>query len=55
LLNHIVPALPYDALEGPFLGQARSIYSGPLRVGHDGDFISMPAGSKANILTNIKR
>lgn len=55
LLNHIVPALPYEALEGPFLGQARTIYAGPLKVGRDGDFISMPAGSKANIVTNRLR
>lgn len=55
LLNHIVPALPYEALEGPFLGQARAIYAGALKVGRDGDFISMPAGSKANIVTNRLR
>ena len=53
LLDHIVPTLPYEALEGPFLGRAREIYSGPLMVGHDGDFISMPAGSKADIVTNL--
>jgi ribonuclease Z len=55
LLHHIVPALPFEALEGPFLGQARSIYTGPLKVGRDGDFISMPAGSKINSLTNRMR
>jgi ribonuclease Z len=55
LLNHIVPALPFEALEGPFLGQARTIYAGPLKVGRDGDFISMPAGSKADIVTNRLR
>ena len=55
LLDHIVPALPYEALEGPFLGQARSIYSGPIKVGRDGDFISMPAGSKDNIVSNVMR
>jgi ribonuclease Z len=55
LLDHIVPALPYEALEGPFLGQARTIYSGPLKVGRDGDFISMPVGSKAIIASNIMR
>ena len=55
LLDHIVPALPLDALEGPFLGQARTIYTGPLRVGRDGDFISMPAGSRTSVLTNRLR
>jgi ribonuclease Z len=55
LLDHIVPALPYEALEGPFLGQARTIYSGPIKVGHDGDFITMPAGSKDDIVSNVMR
>ncbi|MDP1874147.1 MBL fold metallo-hydrolase [Phenylobacterium sp.] len=45
LLNHIVPPLPIRALEGPFLGEARQQFSGPVRVGRDGDLISLPAGS----------
>ncbi|MFM9862625.1 MAG: MBL fold metallo-hydrolase [Micropepsaceae bacterium] len=45
LLYHIVPPLPLSALEGPFLGRAREIFSGPLHVGRDGDFVTMPAGS----------
>ena len=55
LLNHIVPTLPYQALDGPFLGQARANFSGSLTVGRDGDFISMPAGSKINTLSNRMR
>jgi ribonuclease Z len=55
LLDHIVPSLPLEALEGPFLGQARTIYAGPLKVGRDGDFISMPAGSKTEIVSNRLR
>lgn len=48
LLNHIVPTLPpVPGMEAAFLGDAPSIFSGPLRVGVDGDFISLPAGSKA--------
>lgn len=47
LLNHIVPALPIPGLEAAFLGQAGSIYGGQLRVGVDGDFVSLPAGSKS--------
>src|SRR5690606_20292256 len=35
LLYHIVPPLPVGALEGPFVGKAREIYSGPLWVGAD--------------------
>lgn len=45
LLYHIVPPLPVSALEGPFLGDARTIYTGPLHVGRDGDFVTMPAGT----------
>ncbi len=50
LFTHIIPPLPLRALEGPWLGDARTIYGGQLRVGHDGDFISLPAGT-----TGIKR
>jgi len=46
LLNHIVPPLPIRTLEGPFLGKARDIYGGELRVATDGDLVSLPAGSK---------
>lgn len=46
LLNHIVPPLPLKALEGPFLGDARKVYSGPLWIARDGDLISLPAGDK---------
>lgn len=45
LFDHIIPPLPTDALDGPFLGKAPAIYHGPIRVGRDGDFLSMPAGS----------
>ena len=46
LLNHIVPALPLPGMEQAFLGDAPAIFSGPIRVGTDGDFLSLPAGSK---------
>ena len=39
----IVP--DFGTLEGPFLGDSRKLYSGQLRVGHDGDLISLPAGT----------
>jgi ribonuclease Z len=45
MLNHIVPALPVPGMEKAFLGGALEIYSGPMRVGADGDFLSLPAGS----------
>lgn len=44
LLNHIVPPLPLRALEGPFVGKARQIFTGPLWLARDGDLISLPAG-----------
>jgi len=45
MFYHEIPPLPVRALEGPFLGNARSIYKGPIKVGRDGDFVSLPAGS----------
>ncbi|THD61015.1 MBL fold metallo-hydrolase [Phenylobacterium sp.] len=50
LFTHIIPPLPLRALEGPWLGSARDIFHGTVRVGHDGDFLSLPAGS-----TEIRR
>jgi ribonuclease Z len=50
LFTHVIPPLPLDALEGPFLGRSRQIYHGPTRVGHDGDFLTLPAGT-----TEIRR
>ncbi len=43
--THIVPMLPLPGMEKAFLGAAPDIYGGPIRVGRDGDIISMPAGS----------
>jgi len=42
-LTHIVPPLRVRALEGPFLGDARERFAGPLAIMADGDFISLPA------------
>ena len=50
LFYHVIPPIPVRALEGPFLGDARKIYKGPLQVGRDGDFITLPAGT-----TEIRR
>ena len=52
LLNHIVPALPVPGMEAAFLGQAPDIFSGPVRVGIDGDFVSLPAGSTEILFDN---
>lgn len=47
LLNHIAPPLPLPGMDKAFLGKAPSIYEGPIRVGIDGDVLSLPAGSTA--------
>jgi ribonuclease Z len=45
LYNHIIPPLPTTALDAPFLGRAPRLFHGPIRVGRDGDFVSLPAGT----------
>ena len=45
VFNHIVPPLPVDALEPAFLGNARQRFAGPIRVGVDGDWFTLPVGS----------
>jgi ribonuclease Z len=45
LLNHIAPPLPLPGLVKAFLGDAGAIFQGPIQVGEDGDFISLPAAS----------
>jgi ribonuclease Z len=47
VLNHIVPPLPSSGLDDAFLQGAGRIFSGPLRIGLDGDWFSLPAGSQA--------
>jgi ribonuclease Z len=55
LFTHIIPPLPMTALEGPWLGHARSLFHGTLRVGHDGDFLTLPAGTEEIRRTNRLR
>lgn len=50
LLDHIVPPLRLQSLEGPFLGKARQIFHGRLVIGTDGDFFTLPANA-----TTIKK
>ncbi len=52
LFTHVIPPLPLRGLEGPFLGRSRSIFHGEIRVGRDGDFLSLPAGSDAITYSN---
>jgi ribonuclease Z len=53
VLNHIVPPLPATVMERTFLGDAPSIYGGPLRVGRDGDLLSLPVGTTAIALRSL--
>ena len=46
LLTHVVPALPLAAMDAWYLGNSREIFKGPFKVGADGDFVSMPPGTK---------
>ncbi len=55
LLNHIVPPLPMPGMEKAFLGATGEIYAGPMKVGRDGDFISLPAGSGSVLVGNRLR
>lgn len=52
LLDHLVPGVPLKGLEGPFLGDAPKRFPGTLRLGQDGDVVSLPAGSDAITRTN---
>lgn len=47
LLSHIVPGTPSRLFDAAFLGDARSHFDGPIFVGADGDFVSLPADSDA--------
>lgn len=46
VFHHVVPPLPSTALDAEFLKGADTIYRGPMRIGVDGDWIVMPAGSQ---------
>lgn len=53
LLTGITPPLQIPGSEDIFLGKATDIYKGPIKVGVDGDLISMPANSKSFEYHNI--
>ncbi len=46
LLTHILPPLPVSILKAAFLGDARKFYHGPINIGEDGLFLTLPAGDK---------
>jgi ribonuclease Z len=46
-LTHIIPPLPLKGLEGPFLGDAKERFEGPLWLAADRDMYSLlPDGSE---------
>jgi len=55
LLTHIVPPLPLRPLEGPFLGDARKRFPGPLWIARDRDLISLPAAGDSPTRHRIGR
>jgi ribonuclease Z len=52
-LTHIVPPLPLKGLEGPFLGDARERFGGPLWLARDGDLYSLPVGGEGVERSNM--
>lgn len=46
LYYHILPPLLVPGLEAAFLDGVASVYTGPVTVGRDGTFVSMPRGSR---------
>lgn len=46
VLYHLLPPLPVSILNEAFLGDAKEFFGGPITIGVDGLFFSMPAGNK---------
>lgn len=46
VLSHIVPPLPSSHFNAAFLGDAPKRFDGPIVIGEDGQYFSLPAGSK---------
>ena len=53
LYYHIVPPLPLAPLEEVFLEGVDEIYEGPVAIGRDGTFLSLPADSDAVVTKNL--
>ena len=45
LFSHIVPPLPLASMDAIFLDGVSEAYAGPVTLGRDGTFVSMPSGS----------
>ena len=46
VLTHLVPPMPSRLFYPAFLGDAAEAFDGPIVVGEDGMFFSLPAGSE---------
>jgi ribonuclease Z len=44
---HMVPAPPVKAIERLFLGDSAKVFSGDLRIAHDGMIVSLPSGGQS--------
>jgi len=53
VFSHIIPQLPSRMMYPAFLGDARSLYDGPITVGEDGMMFSLPAGSRTIDFTRL--
>lgn len=53
VLSHLVPPMPTSYLYPAFLGDAKGMYDGPLIMGEDGMFFSLPEGSNAIDQTDL--
>lgn len=47
VLSHVVPSMPSSYLNSAFLDGAEDHFEGPFVVGQDGQYFSLPAGTKA--------
>ncbi|WND02996.1 MBL fold metallo-hydrolase [Temperatibacter marinus] len=52
VFTHIVPMLPLPGMKKAFLGKSDEIFDGPITIGQDGDFFSLPAGSDQIVIDN---
>lgn len=55
VLYHIIPPLPSRFLHDAYIGDARSVYGGRIRIGEDGMLVSLPADSDAIRVTQALR
>lgn len=50
---HIAPPIPFRMLESVFLDGTGAAFDGTIAIGRDGDFVSLPAGSKEIVTDNL--